>query len=165
MPLSQSDLYAIVVAASTIPERVSSHIHPRGEQANDEVLQARLSDWCQASTAGDWQRFQKRLSWDGLDLTGALSLLASSVWSQQVPLPAWTTTLQEALYLLETMSDERALVEKGQWPFLDASTPLPFEELLASFVALAQRRFLAQAGTAADLLRDAAQMSLQSHLL
>jgi len=165
MPLSQSDLYAIVVAASTIPERVSSHIHPRGEQANDEVLQARLSDWCQASTAGDWQRFQKRLSWDGLDLTGALSLLASSVWSQQVPLPAWTTTLQEALYLLETMSDERALVEKGQWPFLDASTPLPFEELLASFVALAQRRFLAQAGTAADLLTDAAQMSLQRHLL
>ncbi len=165
MPLSQGELHAIVVAASTIPERVSSSNYPRVEQANDEVLQARLSDWCQVSTAGDWQRFQKRLSWDGLDLTGALSLLASQGWSRQVPLPAWTTTLQEALYLLETISGERTLVEKGQWPFLDANTPLPFEELLAPFVALAQRRFLAQAGIAVDLLTDAAQLSLQHHLL
>ena len=165
MPLSQSDLQAIVAAASTIPERVSSHILPCAEQANDEVLQERLYAWCQVSTAGNWQRFQERLSWDGLDLTAALRLLAPGVWSEQVPLPAWTTTLQEALSLLETMPGESTLVEKESWAFLDATTPLPFEELLAPFVALAQRRFLAQAGTAADLLTDAAQLTLQRHLL
>ena len=165
MPLSHSDLRAIVAAASTIPERASSHILPGGEQTSDEVLQARLYAWCQVSTAGDWQRFQERLSWDGLDLTGALSLLAPGVWSEQVSLPAWTTTLQEALYLLETMPGGSALVEKGQWSCLDANAPLPFEELLAPFVALAQWRFLAQAGTAADLLTDAAHLTLQRHLL
>src|SRR2546421_7754073 len=143
MPLSQSDLRTIVAAASTIPER--SQLLPGSEQANDEVLQERLSAWCQASTNGNWQRFQKRLSWDGLDLTGALRLLAPGVWSEQVPLPTWTTTLQEAIYLLETRPGES--VEKGPWAFLDATIPLPFEELLAPFVALAQQRFLTQAGT------------------
>lgn len=165
MSLSQSDLQAIAAAASTIPERVSNQILPRGEQANDEVLQERLRAWCQVSTAGNWQRFRERLSWDGLDLTGARHLLALGMWSEQVPLPAWTTTLREALDLLERMSDENTPVENGSWAFLDAATPLPFEELLAPFVALAQRRFLAQAGIAADLLTEAAQLTLQRHLL
>src|SRR6202022_2566786 len=98
----QSDLRAIVAAAGTIPERMSSHILPRDEQASDEVLQACLSTWYQVSTAGEWQSFQKRLSWDGLDLNGALHLLALGVWSEQLPLPSWTTTLVEAIHLLET---------------------------------------------------------------
>src|SRR5579864_6690695 len=110
MPLSLSDLRAIVAAASTIPERVSNHILSCAGQTNDEMLQERLYAWCRVSTAGDWRRFQERLSWDGLDLTGALHLLAPGVWSEQIPLPTWTTTLQEALHLLETMPGENTLV-------------------------------------------------------
>ncbi len=165
MTLSQRDLRAIVAAASTIPERVSSHGLPGNEQANDDVLQARLNAWCQVSTAGDWQRFQERLSWDGLDFAGAYRLLASREWPEEVPLPGWTVTLQEALQLLEALPGEGAFASAEPWSCLDANAPLPFEELLAPFVAVARRGFLTQAAAATNLLTDAAQLTLQRHLL
>lgn len=165
MPLSQSDLCAMVAAASTIPERLSNHLLHERKPLNDELLQKRLNAWCQTSTVGNWQQFQERLSWDGLDLPKALRLLAPCPWPEQASLPGWTTILQEVLSLLEMMPDQYVLAEKGHWPFLDANTPLPFEELLAPFVSLAQERLLAQAGTAANLLTDTVHLTLQRHLL
>lgn len=165
MPFSQSDLRAMAAAASTIPERMSSSNLLDIDPVSDEAIQKRLYAWCQISTAGNWLRFQERLSWERIDLPRALHLLAPGVWSEQVPLPTWTTTLQEAISLLETMPGESMLAEQGYWAFLDATTPLPFEELLAPFVALARERFLTQAGIAANLLTDAAQLILQRHLL
>jgi type 2 lantibiotic biosynthesis protein LanM len=165
MPFSQSDLRTMAAAASTIPERMGGHILSVVELMSDDVLQKRLSAWCQVSTAGNWQRFQERLSWEGIDLPGALHLLAPGVWSEEVPLPSWTTTLREGISSLETAPGESMLAEKGLWAFLNATAPLPFEELLSPFVALAQERFLAQAGMAANMLTDAAQLILQRHLL
>ncbi|MFL5662173.1 MAG: DUF4135 domain-containing protein, partial [Ktedonobacteraceae bacterium] len=165
MPLLQSDLRHMAAAASTIPERLSGHVLPESEQISDESYQARLYAWCQISTAGDWQRFQERLSWDRLDLAVAQRLLAPVRWSELVPLPAWTTTLQEGLRLLESMPDDNVIVEKEPWPFLDANKPLPFEELLAPFVSLAQRRFIERSGADAELLANSAYLTLQHHLL
>lgn len=165
MPLSQRDLLVIAAAASTIPERVSSHRLPGNEQVKDDVLQARLYAWSQVSTDGDWQRFQERLSWDGLDFAGAYRLLAPWGWPEEVPLPGWTATLQDALHLLETLSGEDAFADTLSRSFLDANAPLPFEELLVPFVSVAQRGFLAQAADAINLLTDAVQQTLQRHLL
>jgi len=159
MPLSQSDLRTIAGTASTLVERLISSKHVHDQQVDDHALHERLSAWCQASTGGDWQRFQQRLSWDGLDLDGALRLLAPASWPEHAHLPAWTTTLQAALQMLENRSDE------GQWPFLDPGRPLPFEVLLAHFVALAQQRLLSQTGSLADVLSSEASITLQQHLL
>lgn len=164
MPLSDHDLHTMVVAASTIPERLHSYAPPDKEPTNDTILQERLEAWCQLSTRGDWQQFQERLSWDGLDLDKTRQLLASS-WPEQNPLPAWTTTIQETLHLIETLPGNRISDEKKQWLFLDASKPLPFEELLAPFVALAQQRLLEQAGAATELLASTTRLTLQRYLL
>jgi type 2 lantibiotic biosynthesis protein LanM len=165
MPLSWSDLRAMAAAASTIPERVSSQFFSGDGQMSEKLLQARLDAWSQVSAEGDGQRFLERLSWDGLDLARAQLLLSPGDWSELVPLPAWTTTLQEGLHLLESMPDDNVIVEKEPWPFLDANKPLPFEELLAPFVSLAQRRFIEQSGAAAELLANTAYLTLQRHLL
>ncbi len=165
MPLSQSDLRRMAAAASTIPERLSSQLFSGDGQMSETWLQARLDAWSQVSAGGDGQRFQERLSWDGLDLARAQRLLSPGDWSELVPLPAWTTTLQEGLHLLETMPDDNVIVEKEPWPFLDANKPLPFEELLAPFVSFAQQRFIEQSGAAAELLANTAYLTLQRHLL
>jgi type 2 lantibiotic biosynthesis protein LanM len=73
--------------------------------------------------------------------------------------------MQEALHLLETMPGGDLPVRKEQWSFLDASKPLPFEELLAPFVSLAQQRFLEQAGKSSRLCTDAVHVTMQQHLL
>lgn len=164
MPLSDHDLRTMAAAASTIAERLHSYAPQDKEQTNDTSLQERLEAWCQISTRGDWQQFQERLSWDGLDLDTARHLLVLP-WHEQIPLPAWTTTIQKTLHLIESLPDSRIIDEKGQWHFLDASKPLPFEELLAPFVALAQQRFLEQAGAATDLLASTTQLTLQRYLL
>lgn len=165
MPLSQSNLRTMAAAASTIPERASSHIVTGKGETSEKLLQERLNAWCHVSAAGDWQRFQQRLSWDKLDFADMQRLLAPVEWSEQVPLPAWTTTLQEALQLLESRQSNSLFAVKEQWAFLDTSKPLPFEELLAPFVVLAQRRFLEQVGRNSHLLADAAAITLQRHLL
>lgn len=165
MPLSQSELRALAAAASSIPERLSYQLLQESEQVSDEMSLKRLRAWCQISTCGDWRRFQERLLWDGLDLPGALRLLSSSPWPAHAPLPGWTTTLQDALFLLETVADENGLTEKSQWPFLDPGSPLPFEELLSPFVLLAARRLRTRAGEAADRLTETAHLTLQRHLL
>ncbi|HEU5377525.1 MAG TPA: hypothetical protein VFV38_19045, partial [Ktedonobacteraceae bacterium] len=55
--------------------------------------------------------------------------------------------------------------KQEQWPFLDADKPGPFEELLAPLVVVARQRFAARCETASLLLDEAAQLSLQRHLL
>ncbi len=164
MPLSQRDLRVMVAAASSIPERLSGHVVFEDGQESREECQARLYAWCQAS-GGDWPDFEQRLGWDGLDLAGAKRLLTPGIWSDEAVLPAWTATLQEALKVLEALPGESIIAEKSSWAFLDAQTPLPFEELLASFVLVAWRRFIEQAGSAVRLLADGAHMNLQRHLL
>lgn len=164
MPLSDHDLHTMAVAASTIPERLHRYAPPDKEQIDDTMIQQRLEAWCQISTRGDWQQFQERLSWDGLNLNTARCLLAPC-WHEQTPLPAWTATIQKTVHLIESLSGNCLIDEKGRWPFLDASKPLPFEELLAPFVALAQQRFLEQAGAAADQLASTTHLTLQRYLL
>jgi len=164
MSLSDHDLRVMAGAASTIPERLHSYAPLDKGQINDITIQQRLEAWCQSSTRGDWQQFQQRLGRDGLDLDTARRLLALS-WPEQTPLPAWTTTIKQTLHLIESLPDNHIIDEKRQWLFLDGSKPLPFEELLAPFVALAQQRFFERAGAAADQLASTTHITLQRYLL
>jgi type 2 lantibiotic biosynthesis protein LanM len=152
----------MAVAASTIAERLQSYAPPEDGQIHDTRLSAPLEAWCQISTQGDWQQFQERLARDGLDLDKARHLLTPSC-HKHTPLPAWTITIQEAVQFIETVPD--IVDEKHQWLFLDAARPLPFEELLAPFVALAQQRFLAQAGALTEQLASTVHLTLQRFLL
>jgi type 2 lantibiotic biosynthesis protein LanM len=165
MPLSSNDLSILAGKASTLLERLKRCTHLDAAPLLDEKVQRRLDAWCQTSTGGDWQRFEERLSWDGLDLTRATALLALESWPEQVELPAWTVTLQEALHLLKKQADKSCNGQQDPYPFLDANKPSPFEELLAPFVSIARRRFQEKVGAGSDLLAVSVHLTLQRHLM
>ena len=75
MPLSSNELRTLADKASTLPERLQWCGHLDDVPYRYEKAQELLNVWCQISTRGDWQRFEERLSWDGLDLVRATSLL------------------------------------------------------------------------------------------
>jgi type 2 lantibiotic biosynthesis protein LanM len=165
MPLSSNDLRTLAGKASTLPERLKRRRHLDDAPLIDEKAQELLSVWCQASTGGDWRRFEERLSWDGLDLAQATALLTPGSWPEQVELPAWTATLQDALHLLKRQADEGGNEQQETYPFLDVNKPSPFEDLLAPFVSIALYRFQEQAGAGSDLLSTPAHLALQQHLM
>jgi type 2 lantibiotic biosynthesis protein LanM len=161
MPLSDHDLRVMAAAASTLAERSQWPAPPEAELLRNTHLPETLPAWCQSATRGDWPQFQQRLGRAGLDLERVRQLLALP-WPEHTALPAWTTTLQQVLQRLET---EHSGTEPQTWPFLDASRPLPFAELLAPFVALAQQRLLAEIASASEQLASTAYLALQRALL
>ena len=64
--MSEQDLAEIVERASTVDERLSGDFSPAG--GDEALVDERLEAWCQALGKGDWDRFERRLAWDGLDL-------------------------------------------------------------------------------------------------
>src|SRR5215213_1006518 len=62
----KQDLVEIVERASTVEERLGGDFSPTG--GNEAVVDKRLEAWCQALGKGDWDRLERRLAWDGLDL-------------------------------------------------------------------------------------------------
>ena len=165
MPLSPTDLRTIAAAASTIPERLAGAFLPVAEENSPERIQARLDAWCQAVAGGDWHYFKERLAWDGLDIAGARAAPGQVLLDEQVPLPEWTITVQAVLRHVELLADEGCTCGAGGWPFLDATAPCPFEEILAPFVVVAYQRYQDQVGPGFHLLSEGAHISLQRHLL
>jgi hypothetical protein len=65
----KEDLVEIVERASTVEERLGGDFTPAG--GNEAVVDERLEAWCQALGKGDWDRLERRLAYDGLDLGGS----------------------------------------------------------------------------------------------
>jgi type 2 lantibiotic biosynthesis protein LanM len=79
--------------------------------------------------------------------------------------PDWASTLLAAL---NATGRARSSVRCFRLPVdraFDEARPLPFEHVLVGFVRHARRRFLAEAGSAADVLRPEAIFSLERRLL
>lgn len=165
MLLSQTDLRHMVARASTISERLGGDFLPDEGQNSAKVIQARLDEWCQAAARGNWQRFEERLALDGLDAVEARRVLGHVHLREHATLPDWTITLQEVTREIESISNEAQIIDTGCWRFLDPRTPCPFEEILAPFIVVAQRRYAHHAGSASQLLSEEVQLTLQRHLL
>ena len=68
----------MALKATTIDELLSSHFIPqKGEKALADRAALRLSEWCKASTSGDWSLFAQRLAKDQLSLDDVLARFAS----------------------------------------------------------------------------------------
>ena len=162
--MSEQDLAEIVERASTVDERLSGDFSPAG---GDEVLvDERLEAWCQALGKGDWDRFERRLAWDGLDLETIRPALGPVRLRDGASLPEWSELLAEALRVAPPERREEA---GDVWPpeigFLDAEDPLPFEEILAPFVLVARERLARRTAAFGGLLSEAAQAALERVLL
>ena len=64
--MTEQDLTEIVERASTVDERLSGDFSPA--EGDETLVDERLEAWCQALGKGDWDRLERRLAWDGLDL-------------------------------------------------------------------------------------------------
>ena len=162
--LSRRDLVEIVERASTVDERLSGEFLP-AEGIHADAIDERLQAWCQALGNGDWDRLERRLAWDGLDLDSVRPALGPVRLSDSATLPEWSTLLAEALRLAPVHRDEETDGWAADLGFLDAAKPQPFEEILAPFVLVARARLSALTATFDELLSEAAQAALEQALL
>jgi type 2 lantibiotic biosynthesis protein LanM len=162
--VSKQDLVEIIERASTVDERLSGDFSPIG--GDEALVDERLEAWCRALGKGDWDRLERRLAWDGLDLETIRPALGPVRLRDGSSPPEWAELLAEALRLAPPERREEA---GDAWPaemgFLDAEDPLPFEELLAPFVLVARDRLASRKAACGGLLSEAAQATLERALL
>ncbi len=146
----------IVARSSFIAERLSGAFE--AQPSPNALIEARLEAWCQAAAGGDWQRFARRLAYEGWDLETVRPFLGHVALCEDQPLPEWAVTLQEVVNLAES----------GDLPglhCLDEHEPLPFEDVLWPCVYVARQRMLHEAGATYAQLPVTCQGALERGLL
>lgn len=151
-----SDLATLAARASTVMERLEDRF-VSVSPPDDPVIDRRLDAWCQAAAKGDWEQFRHRLAWDSLDEASVRPVLGQVELREGVPLPTWTEVIAEAT---ERIWKPDALADLFQ-----PDHPIPFEEVLAPFVLLAEERIQAKVGAAYEALRPQARLDLGRALL
>jgi type 2 lantibiotic biosynthesis protein LanM len=158
MKVLQQDLIAIVERASTLNERLSDRFEFIPTDNNQKQIDSRIEAWCQASAAGNSQKFAKRLTWDDLDLSKPKKILGDVRFVDE-QLPVWTETLRAAL---ETDWEIARTEASG---CLDPEKPIPFEEVYLPFIWLARTRLIEKVGENRKLLSDEVYVKLERQLL
>lgn len=164
MQFSQQDLKKISSQASTITERICHKFIFDDTQENDILVNARIEQWCQVTSEGNWQQFQKRLAWDDIDLGILRRFLGSVRAKDDRQLPAWTETLNECLKTATYLDTLKAVTSENHH-FLKVHKPLPFEEVLLPFIYGGRSKLSTQSGFQYELLSPAAHASLERSLL
>lgn len=131
MMLSDSDLRAIVARSTSLRERLGSGVTestpPRATLSSEKSIRK----W--RTALGDDEsntRLSRRLKWDGVDIDHVLSRLEPPQPHPGQPLPKWTEVLND---VLDQASSQHAISRDFAGP------PLPFQDILFSFVDVADR--------------------------
>jgi len=166
MFFSRKELIDIVERSCTINERISSQFVLDVSQENETIVNYKIEQWCQMIAGGNWENFEQRLAWDGLDLIQVRRALASGSLSDEPELPSWAETLNECLKAIDSVALE-TLTEgiSGKDSFLDPEVPFPFEEVFFSFIYVAREKLIALADSQYELLSEDAHASLERSLL
>jgi type 2 lantibiotic biosynthesis protein LanM len=163
MEPSQQYLRKIVERSSTIAERLDANSFSDEVQTENNLINSRFEKWCQVVSHGNYKQFQKRLSWDGLDITTVRRLLGGVRLSDNQPLPPWAETLNEALQVAALFSLETDNIANDLG--LDIQEPIPFEEVFLPFIHVARKKLLDQVGSRYQMLSKVAHKSLERSLL
>ena len=135
MKVKTSDLTQIIAQASCLSERLGKQLQVTD---SEQQLTSHLQRWCKVSAHGNWEKFQKRLLWDGLDVEQVQQVLRSlPVVDSQIPV--WAETL-------------RAMIETASNFHLPSLTPinpqtLAFQELLLPAISVARQQLLTRLDT------------------
>ena len=163
--ISTNSLVQIVEKASTIFERLSAEFVPKNFEGEQDLINSRLEKWCQVSANGNEQKFIKRLTWDGIDVDTVRPALGNvSLVGQD--LPNWTHTLRKAMEVASSIAQEVFIQSNTeQRQYIDAKTPLPFEEIFIPFIEIASKKLIECAGSSYELLSATAHAQLERSLL
>ena len=146
-------LREIASRASVLRERLSSAYEPWAE---DPQHAKQMERW-RGQVAGGDEAFAKRLAWDGMGEDEVGRAVRQARLRPDAPLPAWADVLRAcvAQAALGVATEER---------FLDANAPLPYEDLVGSFV-LTGRGLLEARGAGSAHVTEAASAQLERNLL
>lgn len=131
-------LAQIISQAASLSERLgkgSDFINE--QQANDELLER----WCEVVAGGNWEKFYKRLQWDGLDIDTVRSVLSSVSLEESEQLPTWAETLREIMQTSAKWNLNEVASETWQFPIKD-DKPLPFADILLPAVLVGRQKLL-----------------------
>lgn len=178
--MNQIDLTQIVVQASSLSERLNSDwfkFDPT--QINEQQVEHSLNHWCQVVAQGNWEKFQKRLIWDGLDIDTVRPLLGGIPVTCSEVLPNWAQTLTEVIktasnFTLEGQTQDASKIANKKFGVpIDPENPLPFEDIMLPSLRVARHKLLTHLGYASlssidlplELLSEKAYLNLERSLL
>jgi lantibiotic modifying enzyme len=159
--LRESELAQLVAQASTLYERLGPEWQPDEARWEAGQARARLATWLRLVATGNLSQFEQRLARDGLDTRQALLRLGAARPSTGI-LPKWVETLQQALLSANAVRDQPPPVSDR---CLDPEHPVPFQDVLLSFVRIARQRLLAQPDLHYDRLPQVCQAALEHALV
>jgi len=137
MKVKTSDLTQIIAQASCLPERLGKQLQVTD---SEQQLTSRLQRWCKVSAHGNWEKFQKRLLWDGLDVEQVQQVLRSLPVIDSQILPVWAETLRA---MIKTASN----FNPPSLTPINSQNPLVFQELLLPAISVARQQLLSRLGT------------------
>ena len=77
---------------------------PSQNTSHDDEPHNRLERWCQAVAQGDWNTFQRRLEWDGLNTDEVQKKLSAKASLEIDEWPSWAYLLTEWLTVSQNWS-------------------------------------------------------------
>ncbi len=162
------ELADIVALASTLEERLTDKnlvCDKQDNERNKEDIEARLETWCHVVTGGNWDLFRQRLAWGGLNLDQLRKVLGTVSLHKDTPLPSWASTIEAVIDMTRTWPEPGESLSNRQTRCLLTSDPLPFEEVLLPFIAVAQQRVMEHNATISQLFGHEALAVLERTLL
>lgn len=149
-------LLAILSRAATLRERLEGDIETYGD---GPLARTRMERWSLVLASGDPARFRRRLEWDGLSLPDALSALGEPR-SVDGSAPAWLKLLAVVLSQVSSADEVQPLAD-----LQGAQPPIPFEDVLRPFVAVAAAQLYARVHPALGGLGSGGRLGLERALL
>ena len=120
------DLNRMIAAAASLAERVACGVYEDHAPIDENLADSRLSAWRQKSSQGNAVKFERRLSWENLDIADARRFLSSDP-DRLEPAPVWAGIMGDMLAFL-TLGDSPAVDFEEQVlesrPFAHAIAPL-----------------------------------------
>ena len=149
MAMTKSNIAQIVGFASSLSERLSNgSVGVDAEQMSEQqAIDERITHWCQVVAQGNWEKFQKRLLWDGLDIDQVRHALGSVRLAEGSPLPSWAKTLSEIIQTGTEFSLHPDATNPDKLP-IEPENLLPFEDVLLPAVLVARQKLLTSLGCA-----------------
>ncbi|MEQ8463878.1 type 2 lanthipeptide synthetase LanM family protein [Coleofasciculus sp. E1-EBD-02] len=175
----QSDLAQIIAQARSLSERLSNRGFKleAAQVSEQQISDDRLAHWCQVVAQGNWEKFQKRLRWDGLDIDAVRPVLGALPLADSQVLPTWAETLREIIQTASELVFQEEATDPSQISnpksCLDPENPLPFEDVLLPIVLVARQQLLTQLRSPSlspgylplELLSEEAYLTLERSLL
>ncbi|MDM9585823.1 type 2 lanthipeptide synthetase LanM family protein [Nostoc sp. GT001] len=163
------DLLQIISQANSLSECLSKRTNSINKQeTNDEFIK----HWCEVVAQGNWEKFYKRLQWDGLDINTVRSVLLSVPLAESEPLPIWAETLKEVIETSAKFHLNEVTSETCKLP-IEGEKLLPFADILLPAVLVGRQKLLTFLGSMSlssdclplNLLSEAAYLQLEHSLL